>query len=100
MTWKLKACAHRPGTFTSKLTAAHEITLVACPSEDDTEESESIIVERQWDTQMQYLITISGRSFAIGGVMPVSITFMPWTKMKIHRISVMLEGRSIYLVCV
>ncbi|KAI0919041.1 hypothetical protein AcV5_002059 [Taiwanofungus camphoratus] len=96
VTWKLKACAHRPGTFTSKLTAAHEITLVACPSEDDTEESESIIVERQWDTQMQYLITISGRSFAIGGVMPVSITFMPWTKMKIHRISVMLEERVDY----
>ena len=62
------------------------------PGEDDTEDSESIIVERQWDTQMQYLIVISGRSFAIGSTLPISVTFMPWTKMKIHRISVLIEG--------
>ncbi|TFY60898.1 hypothetical protein EVJ58_g4850 [Rhodofomes roseus] len=94
--WKLKAYAHRPGTFTTKMSAAQEITVVACPSEDDLEETDSIIVERQWDTQMQYLITVSGRSFPIGGVMPVSITFMPWTKMKVYRISVLIEERVDY----
>ena len=41
---------------------------------------------------MQYLIVVSGRSFAIGGTMPISITFMPWTKMKVHRVSVLIEG--------
>lgn len=92
VTWKLKAVVHRPGAFKQKLTAAQDITVVATPGEDDTEESESIVVERQWDTQMQYLIVISGRSFSIGGTMPVTITFMPWTKMKIHRISVLIEG--------
>ncbi|CDO77772.1 hypothetical protein BN946_scf185041.g3 [Trametes cinnabarina] len=61
-----------------------------------TEESESIIMERQWDTQMQYLIVISGRSFPLGGTMPISIMFMPWTKMKIHRISVLIEERVEY----
>ncbi|KAH9834108.1 uncharacterized protein C8Q71DRAFT_161021 [Rhodofomes roseus] len=96
VTWKLKAYAHRPGTFTTKMSAAQEITVVACPSEDDLEETDSIIVERQWDTQMQYLITVSGRSFPIGGVMPVSITFMPWTKMKVYRISVLIEERVDY----
>ncbi|GBE80744.1 hypothetical protein BKA93DRAFT_236116 [Sparassis latifolia] len=96
VSWNLKAYAHRPGTFTSKLSATQEITVVACPGEDDTEESESIIVERQWETQMQYLISISGRCFAIGGVMPVTITFMPWTKMKIHRISVLIEEKIDY----
>lgn len=94
VTWKLKAVVHRPGAFRSKLTAMQEITVVPTPGEDDTEESESIIVERQWDTQMQYLIVISGRSFAIGGTMPLSVTFMPWTKMKIHRITVLIEGVS------
>ncbi|KAI0696679.1 hypothetical protein C8T65DRAFT_663417 [Cerioporus squamosus] len=96
VTWKLKAVVHRPGAFKQKLTASQEITVVTTPGEDDTEESESIVVERQWDTQMQYLIMISGRSFAIGGTMPVSITFMPWTKMKIHRISVLIEERVDY----
>ncbi|KAI0753124.1 hypothetical protein C8Q80DRAFT_1150163 [Daedaleopsis nitida] len=94
--WKLKAVVHRPGAFTTKLTASQEITVVATPGEDDTEESESIIVERQWDTQMQYIIVISGRSFSVGGTMPISVTFMPWTKMKVHRISVLIEERVDY----
>ncbi|KAH9855952.1 hypothetical protein C2E23DRAFT_723228 [Lenzites betulinus] len=96
VTWKLKAVVHRPGAFKAKLQASHDITVVTTPCEDDTEESESIIVERQWDTQMQYLIAISGRSFPLGSSMPVSITFMPWTKMKIHRVSVLIEERVDY----
>lgn len=72
------------------------MTVVACPSEDDTEDTESIIVERQWDSQMQYLIAISGRSFPIGGVIPFSITFVPWTKMKVFRLSIVLEGESMH----
>ncbi|KAH9889437.1 hypothetical protein C8Q73DRAFT_793631 [Cubamyces lactineus] len=96
VTWKLKAVVHRPGAFKAKLQTSQEITVIATPCEDDTEESESIIVERQWDTQMQYLIAISGRSFPLGSVMPISVTFMPWTKMKIHRISVLIEERVDY----
>lgn len=94
VSWKLKAFAHRPGTFTTKMSASQDITVVACPSEDDLEETDSIIVERQWDAQMQYLITVSGRSFPIGGTMPVSITFLPLTKMKIYRVSILIEGES------
>jgi arrestin-related trafficking adapter 3/6 len=41
---------------------------------------------------MQYLIAISGRSFPIGSVIPFSITFVPWTKMKVFRLSVVIEG--------
>lgn len=66
--------------------------MVTAPGEDDTEDSENVIVERQWDNQMQYLLTISGRSFPIGGEIPISLTFIPWTKMKIFRVSVVLEG--------
>ena len=68
--------------------------MVSCPSEDDTEDTESIIVERPWDTQMQYLIAISGRSFPIGSTIPFSITFVPWTKMKVFRLSLVIEGKS------
>lgn len=91
--WKLKANAHRPGAFTAKLTATREVSLIACPGEDDTEESENIIVERQWDSQLQYLISISGRSFHIGGTMPITITMLPLAKAKVHRISVILDRK-------
>ncbi|KAJ3505975.1 hypothetical protein NLJ89_g7130 [Agrocybe chaxingu] len=66
------------------------------PTEEDTEDTENIIVERHWDQQLQYLISISGRSFHIGGTVPVSFTLMPLTKVKIHRISVLLEERVDY----
>lgn len=92
MTWRLRATVHRPGAFTARLEAAREVTLVAAPGEDDTEEGEAIVVERQWEDQLQYLITISGRSFYIGGSIPVSVTMMPLAKIKVHRVSVFLEG--------
>ncbi|KZT21064.1 hypothetical protein NEOLEDRAFT_801051 [Neolentinus lepideus HHB14362 ss-1] len=94
--WRLKATVHRPGAFKSKLTAQREVTLVACP-EEDAEDTENIIVERQWDDQLQYFISISGRTFHIGGTMPVHLTLMPLAKVKVYRISVLLEERVDYL---
>jgi arrestin-related trafficking adapter 3/6 len=92
VSWRLKAQVHRPGTFSQKLTASREVILIASPGEDDTEETENIIVERQWDSQLQYLISISGRCFYIGGTLPIQINMLPMTKMRVHRISVILEG--------
>ncbi|CAA7260536.1 unnamed protein product [Cyclocybe aegerita] len=96
VSWRLKATVHRPGVLKSKLTAARDVVIIACPTEEDTEDTENIIVERHWDQQLQYLISISGRSFHIGGTVPVSFTLMPLTKVKIHRISVLLEERVDY----
>jgi hypothetical protein len=75
-----------------KLSTTREVVVVACQSEDDIEDTENILVERTWDDQMHYLMVISGRSFSIGGSIPVHMTFMPFSKMKIHRVSIMLEG--------
>ena len=68
--------------------------MVATPSEDDTEDTENIIVERYWDNQMQYLFSISGRMFNVGGSIPIQMTFLPMAKMKIHRLSIALEGKG------
>ncbi|KAG1739118.1 uncharacterized protein EDB91DRAFT_1054178 [Suillus paluster] len=96
MIWRLKAEAHRPGAFTSKLTAQREVPVVAAPGEDDTEDSENIIIERQWESQLQYLIAISGRRFHTGGTIPIDLTIMPFTKAKVHRISVYIDERIEY----
>ena len=96
VSWKLKAFAHRPGTFHSKLSAEREVIVVACPTEEDTEDTESIIVERTWDSQMQYLISVSGRAFFIGGTIPINIVLMPMDKAKVHRIAVFIEGMLFY----
>ncbi|KAL1695910.1 hypothetical protein GGG16DRAFT_121259 [Schizophyllum commune] len=94
--WRLKANVHRPGTFTSKLSDQREVMMIHCPMEEDTEDTENIIVERQWDQQLQYLITISGRSFYIGGSIPVSVTLMPLMKVKMYRFAVFLEEKVEY----
>ncbi|KAJ8457284.1 hypothetical protein ONZ45_g18372 [Pleurotus djamor] len=94
--WQLKATVHRPGTFTSKLSATREVNVICSPGTEDTEDTENIIVERQWEDQLQYLISISGRSFYIGGTVPVQFTLMPLGKVKIYRISVYIEERVDY----
>ena len=43
--------------------------MIASPQEDDMEETENIIVERQWEEQMRYQITLGGKAFPIGGIM-------------------------------
>lgn len=88
---------HRPGTFTPRMTASRIVRLVACPGEEDLEDQDNIVVERQWDDQLQYLISVSGRTFYIGGTIPLHISLMPLAKIKIHRISVFLDGEWAYL---
>jgi len=99
VTWRLKGQVHRPGAFNPKISAVREVILIAAPGEDDIEDTENIIIERQWDSQLQYLISISGRSFYIGGTIPIQITMLPMAKMRVHRISVILEGMSYSSVC-
>ncbi|KAJ4487300.1 hypothetical protein C8J55DRAFT_507535 [Lentinula edodes] len=45
---------------------------------------------------LHYLITISGRSFPIGGVIPIEITLMPLEKVRVHRVSVNIEQKIEY----
>jgi hypothetical protein len=66
--------------------------VISTPGDEDTEETENIIIERYWESQLQYLISISGRSFYIGGTIPLYFTMMPIAKVKVHRISVYIEG--------
>lgn len=61
VTYTLKATVHRAGALTSNLTASQEVTLISTPGEEDTEEAESIVVERFWETQCKYHVAISGK---------------------------------------
>lgn len=53
VSYTLKATIHRAGALTPNLTATADVILVSCPGQDDTEENESIVVERFWETQMK-----------------------------------------------
>jgi hypothetical protein len=67
--YRLKATVVRVGALTSNLVEDVEVTMIATPQEDDLEESENVIVERQWEEQMRYQIALHGKAFPIGGTM-------------------------------
>lgn len=96
MTYRLKASVVRVGALTPNLIEEKEIMMIAGPQEDDMEESENVIVERQWEDQMRYQIALSGKAFPIGGIIPISIRLMPLAKCKIYRITVSLEEKTDY----
>ncbi|KAI0250909.1 hypothetical protein BJV78DRAFT_1214578 [Lactifluus subvellereus] len=96
VTWHLKAKVHRPGVFTPKLSASREVILVVSPSEDNGEDREVLTVERFWEDQLQYILTVSGRVFPIGGIMPITLDLLPMAKVRIYRISAQLEERVDY----
>ncbi|BEI91031.1 uncharacterized protein CcaverHIS019_0311010 [Cutaneotrichosporon cavernicola] len=94
--YRLKATVVRVGALTSNLVEDLEVTMIAGPQEDDMEETENVIVERQWEDQMRYQIALSGKAFPIGSTIPISIRLMPLAKCKIYRITIALEEKTDY----
>jgi hypothetical protein len=92
--WRLEAVVHRPGAFVSKLTTVQHVLVVSCPREDDIDGDDSRVVERLWENQLSYLISIPRRTFYVGCVIPVQFTFLPLEKVNIHRLAVILEGAN------
>lgn len=95
--WRLKATVHRPGALTPKLSASHEVILVASPSDDDRDDADNVTIERFWEDQIQYMLTVSGRVFHLGGALPITLSLLPLEKVKIFKVLVQLEGNVIYL---
>lgn len=92
----MKAHVQRSGPLTSNLSEEREIILVHAPDEDGQDEVESIIVERSWEDSLRYLVVVTGKSFPVGGRIPIFVKFVPTDKIKIHRIIASLEERTAY----
>ncbi|KAH8921169.1 hypothetical protein BT69DRAFT_355026 [Atractiella rhizophila] len=94
--YRLKAYVQRAGVLTPNLQSEMEVHLVSCPSDESTEAVESIVIERFWETQMRYMVALSGKSFCVGSKIPVSIRLDPLAKVKVYRILVVLEEKVDY----
>lgn len=90
----MTATVHRPGKFTPRMEAIRTINVVATPSDDTTEDVESVVVNKTWEDQMVYYLSVTGRAFPIGGKIPIQLTIMPLAKIKIHKVSVVIDGMS------
>ncbi|KAH9005698.1 hypothetical protein EDB84DRAFT_271479 [Lactarius hengduanensis] len=95
ITWRLKANVHRPGAFTpsSLHRRGHSVT---SPSDDRGEDTEGFAIERIWEDQMQYTLSVSGRMFPVGDTIPITLSFLPMAKVRIYKISVLLEEQVVF----
>lgn len=87
----LEANITRLGAFKSNITTRLPIDIVRIPSEDDLEETEPIIINREWEDQLQYDIVIGRKAVVLDSYLPLAFRFIPlFGKVSLYRIRVYL----------
>jgi hypothetical protein len=86
--WELHATVDRAGAFKPNLHGTKEVSIVRVPDQLSLEMSEPISISRQWEDQLHYDIVISGKSFPIGGKIPIAFKLTPLAKVQVHKLRV------------
>ncbi|KAF4119784.1 arrestin-related trafficking adapter 3/6 [Geosmithia morbida] len=86
--WELRATVDRAGAFKPNLHGSLEVPIVRIPDQMSLEMSEPISISRQWEDQLHYDIVISGKSFPIGGKIPIAFKLTPLAKVQVHKLKV------------
>ncbi|KAK5291881.1 hypothetical protein LTR16_002046 [Cryomyces antarcticus] len=96
--YELEAVVERAGAFRANLVGNKEVHLIRAPAEGSLEQVEPIAISRNWEDQLHYDIVISGKSFPLGGQIPIAFKLTPLAKVQCHRIKV-LATESIEYFC-
>ncbi len=75
--YKLNVEVQRAGTFKSNMSGSKEVLLVRTPSDTSVEDSEPVMVMKNWENRLTYDVAIGGKSFAIGSYIPLAIKLTP-----------------------
>jgi len=59
-------------------------------------EAEPIFISRYWEDQLHYNIIIAGKSFPIGGRMPIAFKLTPLAKAQVHKLKVFVTENIEY----
>ncbi|KAI1328438.1 hypothetical protein F5Y16DRAFT_419879 [Xylariaceae sp. FL0255] len=86
--WELEAIVERVGAFKPNLHGTKEVRIVRIPDQLSLELTEPISISRQWEDQLHYEIMISGKSFPIGGKIPIAFKLTPLAKVQVHKLKV------------
>lgn len=84
--WMFDALIERSGTFKPNLHGVQELTVVRAPDPNSLTEVEPIAITRKWEDQLHYEIVISGKSFPLGGKIPIALKLTPLAKVQCHRV--------------
>ena len=86
--WELHATVDRAGAFKPNLHGVKEVSIIRIPDSMSLEMVEPISISRQWEDQLHYDIVISGKSFPIGGKIPIAFKLTPLAKVQVHKLKV------------
>lgn len=92
----LEASIDRPGAFRTKVSGVQTVTLIRCPADNNTEINEPIAICKQWEDQLAYDIVVSGKTFTIGGKIPIAFKLTPLAKIQLHRVRVYITENCEY----
>ncbi|OJD12111.1 hypothetical protein ACJ73_09408, partial [Blastomyces percursus] len=88
--YTLEATIERSGAFRPNLLGHREVPFIRTPAEGSLEHVEPIAISRTWEDQLHYDIIISGKSFPLGGQVPIAFKLTPLAKVALHRIKVIV----------
>lgn len=86
--WDLEATVERAGAFKPNLHGSREVSIIRLPDQMSLETTEPISISRHWEDQLHYDIVISGKSFPIGGKIPIAFKLTPLAKVHVHKLKV------------
>ncbi|KAK4154441.1 hypothetical protein C8A00DRAFT_32791 [Chaetomidium leptoderma] len=94
--WNLETTVERAGAFKPNLHGSKEVTIVRLPDQMSLETVEPISISRHWEDQLHYDIIISGKSFPIGGRIPIAFKLTPLAKVQVHKLKVFVTESTEY----
>ena len=94
--YSLLATVERYGAFKSSLIARLPVTIIRTQSDNSVEESEPIIVTRDWEGQLFYDIVISSKDIILDAFLPIHFSFYPLDKVTLHRIRIYITETMEY----
>ncbi|KAG7290043.1 hypothetical protein NEMBOFW57_000035 [Staphylotrichum longicolle] len=94
--WDLETTVERAGAFKPNLHGSKEVTIVRLPDQMSLETVEPISISRHWEDQLHYDIIISGKSFPIGGRIPIAFKLTPLAKVQVHKLKVFVTENIEY----
>lgn len=92
----LLATIERVGAFKSNLNARLPVTIVRTQSDTSVEESEPILISRDWENQLFYDIIISSKDIILDAFLPINFSFSPLDKITLHRIRIYITETMEY----
>lgn len=88
--YKLNFFVERVGAFKSNIEASRELNLIRIPNIDSVEESEPIVVSKDWDNSFKYEILVSSKDVILNAFLPIKVNLTPIEKCAVHRIRVFI----------